>query len=138
MIMMLTFISEVICGGGANLRDISRYRRMSSGYILNWKTFIILLTLTCLLNLLTPAIHAQGGSNELWFLISSYEDIGITVQDLSQFLVAHGYNARPEMSYVTVTLTSGGKVYLTPNGGAPGLADMWMNPPERAHPAYPG
>lgn len=100
---------------------------MSSGYILNWKGVIILLII--MLDLLTPAFSAQEGSNDLWFLISSYEDIGITVQELSQFLVAHGYNARAETSFVSVTLPSGGKVYLTPNGGAPGLADMWMSPP---------
>ena len=108
---------------------------MSPSSILNKKRIIILLIM---LSLLTPAFQAQEGSNELWFLISSYEDIGITVQELSQFLVAHGYNARPETSYVTVTLPGGGKVYLTPNGGAPGLADMWMTPPKRAHPAHQG
>lgn len=98
---------------------------MSPTFILNKKRISIMLI--CLLSLLTPSLHAQEGSNELWFLISSYEDIGITVQDLSQFLVDHGYNARSEISYVTVALPEGGVVYLTPNGGAPGLADMWMN-----------
>jgi len=33
--------------------------------------------------------------NDLWRLISSYEDFGITPNDLATFLKAHGYNASP-------------------------------------------
>lgn len=66
--------------------------------------------------------------NDLWFLVSSYEDIGITVYDLAKFLIANGFDARPEGSHVMVKLSGGGKVYLTPNGGASGLADLWKNP----------
>ena len=67
--------------------------------------------------------------NDLWLLLSSYEDVGITVDDLAFFLVTHGYNAKPDKTYVTVTFSSGKKVYLTPNGAAPRLADLWMDPP---------
>ncbi len=72
--------------------------------------------------------------NDLWLFISSYEDIGITVTDLAFFLASHGYDAKPERSYVTVNLPSGKTVYLTPNGGAPRLADMWMEPPKSTGP----
>jgi hypothetical protein len=69
--------------------------------------------------------------NDLWLLISSYEDIGITVKDLAFFLETHGYNAEPHDTYVTVKLSSGKEVYLTPNGASPGLADLWMIPPTK-------
>ena len=67
--------------------------------------------------------------NDLWLLLSSYEDLGITVKDLAFFVVAHGYNAEPNDAYVTVKLSSGKEIYLTPNGASPGLADLWMTPP---------
>jgi len=67
--------------------------------------------------------------NDLWLLISSYEDIGMTVQDLAFFLATHGYDATPERSYVSVKLSGGNMAYLTPNGGNPRLADLWATPP---------
>lgn len=67
--------------------------------------------------------------NDLWLLISSYEDIGITVNDLAFFLATHGYNSTPMRSYVMVTFSDGEKAYLTPNGAAPRLADLWSEPP---------
>ena len=33
--------------------------------------------------------------NDLWLLLSSYMDLGITVKDLAFFLETHGYNAEP-------------------------------------------
>jgi hypothetical protein len=83
-----------------------------------------------ILALLQSSSHADE-ENDLWLLISSYEDIGISVSDLATFLVAHGYIAAPSRSYVTVTFSDGKEVYLTPNGGSPGLADLWMSPPEK-------
>lgn len=50
--------------------------------------------------------------------------------DLDKFLIAYGFNAKPEGSHVIVILSGGEKVYLTPNGGASGLADLWKNPPK--------
>ena len=67
--------------------------------------------------------------NELWLLLSSFEDLGITVKDLAFFVIAHGYYAEPNDTYVTVKLSSDKEIYLTPNGGSPGLADLWMTPP---------
>jgi hypothetical protein len=69
--------------------------------------------------------------NDLWLLLSSYEDIGITNEDLAFFLATHGYNAQPASngSYVIVKMKVGKEVYLTPNGASPRLADLWMTPP---------
>jgi len=72
--------------------------------------------------------------NDLWLLISSYEDIGITVQDLAFFLATHGFDATPERSYVTVRFSDGSKAYLTPNGGEPRLANLWATPPSPSGP----
>jgi hypothetical protein len=69
--------------------------------------------------------------NDLWLLISSYEDIGITAKDLAFFLETHGYNAQPNSTFVTVKFSSGKEVYLTPNGAEPRLADLWMTPPTK-------
>ncbi len=69
--------------------------------------------------------------NELWLLLSSFEDLGITVKELAFFVVAHGYNAEPNDDYVTIKLSSGKEIYLTPNGASPGLADLWMTPPKQ-------
>jgi hypothetical protein len=80
--------------------------------------------------LLLHSSHAEE-ENDLWLLISSYEDIGISLNDLATFLIAHGYNATPARSYVTVSLSGGNTVYLTPNGASPRLADLWMTPPEK-------
>ncbi len=78
---------------------------------------------------LCSALTEATEENDLWLLLSSYEDIGITVGDLAFFLATHGYDANPEKSYVTVKFTSGKEVYLTPNGGDSRLADLWMSPP---------
>lgn len=86
---------------------------------------ILMLLILCL-----PACHASE-ENDLWLLISSYEDIGITIKDLAFFLATHGYNAEPssDQSCVIVKLKAGKEVYLTPNGASTRLADFWMTPP---------
>ena len=68
--------------------------------------------------------------NDLWLLLSSYEDVGITSKDLAFFLATHGFSARPEPSYVVVKLNDSREVYVTPNGAAPRLGDLWMSPPD--------
>lgn len=80
--------------------------------------------------LLLHSSHAEE-ENDLWLLISSYEDISISLNDLATFLIAHGYDVTPGRSYVTVSLSEGNTVYLTPNGASPRLADIWMTPPEK-------
>lgn len=89
---------------------------------------ILLISLLFLACSATPSSASE--ENDLWLLISSYEDVGITVQDLAFFLATKGYDAVPEDDYVTVTFSDGTKVYLTPNGAATRLADFWQNPPQ--------
>ncbi len=76
-----------------------------------------------------PCTSSCSEDNDLWIFISSYEDIDITVQDLAFFLATHGYDARPNGSYVTVNLSDDETLYLTPNGATPRLADLWASPP---------
>ncbi len=77
-------------------------------------------------------LSCQGGQasdlNDLWLLISSYEYVGITQDELATFLISHGYDAKPNQSYVEVYLKEE-TLYLKPNGGSTGLADLWMQPP---------
>ncbi len=89
---------------------------------------IILLSI---LLILCPSACQASEENDLWLLLSSYEDIGITMSDLAFFLATHGYDAQPapDQSSVIVKLKVGKEVYLTPNGASPRLADLWMTPP---------
>jgi len=89
---------------------------------------IILLSM---LLILYPSACQASEENDLWLLLSSYEDIGITMKDLAFFLATHGYDAQPapDQSSVVVKLKVGKEVYLTPNGASPRLADLWMTPP---------
>ena len=81
--------------------------------------------------ILYPSACQASEENDLWLLLSSYEDIGITPNDLAFFLVTHGYNAEPAsgQSYVIVKLKAGKEVYITPNGASLRLGDLWMTPP---------
>ncbi len=83
------------------------------------------------LSILYPSTCWASEENDLWLLLSSYEDIGITTKDLAFFLVTHGYNAEPvsNQSYVALKLKEGKEVYITPNGASPRLGDLWMTPP---------
>ncbi len=87
--------------------------------------------LISMLLILCPSACQASEENDLWLLLSSYEDIGITMKDLAFFLATHGYNAEPaqDQSSVVVKLKAGKEVYLTPNGASPRLADLWMTPP---------
>jgi len=87
--------------------------------------------LVSVLLILCPSACQASEENDLWLLLSSYEDIGITMTDLAFFLATHGFDAQPaqDQSYVVVKLKEGKEVYLTPNGASPRLADLWMTPP---------
>src|SRR5512137_3081405 len=84
-----------------------------------------------MLLILFPSACQASEENDLWLLLSSYEDIGITMKDLAFFLATHGFDAEPapDQSSVVVKLKVGKEVYLTPNGASPRLADLWMTPP---------
>lgn len=81
--------------------------------------------------ILSPSTCRASEENDLWLLLSSYEDVGITTKDLAFFLVTHGYNAKPvsNQSYVALNLKEGKEVYITPNGASSRLGDLWMTPP---------
>ncbi|MBN1234795.1 MAG: hypothetical protein JW999_01955 [Methanotrichaceae archaeon] len=79
---------------------------------------------------------AMGEVNDLWFLLSTHEDEKLTLENLAKFLSENGYNAKLNGSYLTVVLSQSEEVYLTPNGLAPGLADMWQTSPKNV-PAEP-
>ena len=67
-------------------------------------------------------VSVMGWENDLWLLVSSYEDVGITVDDLIFFLVTHGFDAHPHKSNVTVKFPNGKEVNLiptAPNQGSP-------------------
>ncbi len=67
-------------------------------------------------------VSVMGWENDLWPLISSYEDVGITVDDLILFLATHGFDAHPHKSHVTVKFPNGTVANLTPtapNQGSP-------------------
>lgn len=87
--------------------------------------------LVLMLLIMFPSACQASEENDLWLLLSSYEDIGITMKDLAFFLATHGFDAQPapDQSYVIVKLKVGKEVYLTPNGASPRLADLWMTPP---------
>ena len=88
-----------------------------------------LLAALLVISIIFPVPAACTEVNDLWILISSYEDMGITVQDLAFFLVTHGYDATPQGDYVVVNFSDRDVAYLTPNGAAPRLADLWPEPP---------
>ncbi|MFZ3093083.1 MAG: hypothetical protein WA127_04600, partial [Methanothrix sp.] len=78
---------------------------------------VLIFLLSCL------GVSQATQENDLWLLLSSYEDVGITSNDLAFFLATHGFSARPEPSYVVVKLNDRSEVYVTPNGAAPRLGD---------------
>jgi hypothetical protein len=79
-------------------------------------------------------ISSSSDLNELWLLISSYEEARLTVDELAFFLATHDYDAEPQDAYVQVNLPGEAKAYLTPIGASPGLADLWKTPPKPTGP----
>jgi hypothetical protein len=112
--------------------NISCHRNGSGVAMSYTRTGIKITSLIFSLALILGTSSDAAEENDLWLLISSYEDIGMTVQDLAFFLATHGYDVTPERSYVTIRLSDGSEAYLTPNGGKPRLADLWALPPNIA------
>jgi hypothetical protein len=75
--------------------------------------------------------------SEMWLLLSSYEDVRIDADELAYFLAIHGYDADPIDHYVIVNLPGGETAFITPNGAAPGLGDLWKTPPPPPKPTGP-
>lgn len=96
-----------------------------------WSHLIRIIGVVILAWALLAASPQAEETNDLWYLISSYEDTKMTTDDLATFLTAHGYQASPQGNYVTASV-SGKKLYLKPNGASQGLADVFLIPPSGA------
>jgi hypothetical protein len=89
-----------------------------------WKEIRALSLLSVIILLALPTVSASGNSlSELKSSISSFDDLRMGTEDLAFYLASHGFDATPNGNCVEVDL--GGHIYkLTPNGSAPGLANM--------------
>jgi hypothetical protein len=89
-----------------------------------WKDFYAPSLLAIIILLALPTVSAAGNSlSELKSSISSFDDPRMGTEDLAFYLASHGFDATPNGNCVEIDL--GGHIYkLTPNGSAPGLANM--------------
>jgi hypothetical protein len=88
-----------------------------------WKEICVTVLILGGVMLAMPASASSSSLSDLKTQISSFDDSRINAQDLAFYLASHDFNAKPEGSFVEVDL--GGKICkLTPNGSAPGLADI--------------
>jgi len=89
-----------------------------------WKEIGTISLIVLITALALPTVSASGNPlSELKSSISSFDDPRMSTEDLAFYLASHGFDAKPEGSFVEVDL--GGKICkLTPNGSAPGLADI--------------
>jgi hypothetical protein len=88
-----------------------------------WKEICVTVLILAGMMLAMPASASSSSLSDLKTQISSFDDSRINEQDLAFYLASHGFDAKPEGSFVEVDL--GGKICkLTPNGSAPGLADI--------------
>jgi hypothetical protein len=69
-----------------------------------------------------PALGAVAENQNLKEVISQYQDIHMTVDDLAFFLATHNYNATPKESYVQVTIDS--TIYRAVPNSSTGLAEL--------------
>jgi len=82
---------------------------------------VIGLILTTMVLAMPPA--SASSLSDLKSQVSSFNDPHITTNDLAFYLSSHGFDATPKGSFVEVHL-SGLTYKLTPNGSAPGLANI--------------
>jgi hypothetical protein len=83
----------------------------------------IIAALTCIVFVSAyPAFGAVAENNDLTEVISQYQDIHMTVEDLAFFLATHNYNATPKDGYVQVTID--GTIYKAVPNNATGLAEL--------------
>jgi hypothetical protein len=84
-----------------------------------WKEICVMVLILAAVMLAMPASASRSSLSDLKTQISSFDDSRINAQDLA----SHGFDAKPKGGYVEVDL--GGKICkLTPNGSAPGHADI--------------
>jgi len=83
----------------------------------------LIAALTCtLLVTASPAFGAVAENRDLIELISQYQDIHMTVEDLAFFLATHNYNATPKDGYVQVIVD--GTIYKAVPNSTTGLAEL--------------
>jgi hypothetical protein len=88
-----------------------------------WKEICVTVLILAGMMLAMPASASSSNLSDLKTQISSFDDSRMNAQDLAFYLASHGFDAKPTGGYVEVDL--GGKICkLTPNGSAPGLADV--------------
>jgi hypothetical protein len=88
-----------------------------------WKEICVTVLILAAMMLAMPASASNSSLSDLKTQISSFEDPHISTYDLAFYLTSHGFDAQPKGGYVEVDL--GRKICkLTPNGSAPGLADI--------------
>jgi hypothetical protein len=89
-----------------------------------WKDFYAPSLLAIIILLALPTVSAAGNSlSELKSSISSFDDPRMGTEDLAFYLASHDFDATPNGNCVEIDLC--GHIYkLTPNGSAPGLANM--------------
>jgi hypothetical protein len=88
-----------------------------------WKDICVAVLILAGMMLAMPASASISSLSDLKTQISSFEDFRMNVQDLAYYLASHGFDAQPKGGYVEVNL-DGQICKLTPNGSAPGLADV--------------
>jgi len=88
-----------------------------------WKEICVTVLILAGMMLAMPASASSSSLSDLKTQISSFDDSRMNAQDLAFYLASHDFDAKPKGGYVEVDL--GGKICkLTPNGSAPGLADI--------------
>jgi hypothetical protein len=89
-----------------------------------WKEIGTISLIVLITALALPTVSASGNPlSELKSSISSFDDPRMSTEDLAFYLASHGFDATPNGNCVEVDLS--GHIYkLTPNGSAPGLANM--------------
>ena len=88
-----------------------------------WKEICVTALILAGMMLVMPTSASSSSLSDLKTQVSSFDDSHMNVQDLAFFLASRGFDAQPKGGYVEVDL--GGQIYkLTPNGSAPGLADI--------------
>jgi hypothetical protein len=89
-----------------------------------WKDICALSLISIAIMLALPTVSASSDSlSDLKSSISGFDDPRMSAQDLAFFLVSHGFDATPKGGFVEVDL-GGHTCKLTPNGSAPGLANV--------------
>ena len=88
-----------------------------------WKEICVMGLILAAMMLSMPASASGSSLFDLRSQISSFDDPRMGTNDLAFYLNSHGFDATPKGSFVEVHL-SGHTYKLTPNGSAPGLANI--------------